>query len=231
MPPVHYKKDASCPTSCKDPAACKRIQETSALAHTIVEKLGEKRKIFQGMSLTLVGSVKEGTRAFFSDEADLHLSLNKELKEFFTFDIENQKLMVTESVENPNHIEHKEGIAPYIMDDNSFDVKKFFNDFLSDLYGIVSTLELDPEKFKMCPLTVDYIPCLKCMVDDWGEPQARRCRHVPGCQPHAKGEETCGCKEYTSPSFSRTKIGMAFHLCWRYPDGTVFHIDFDFNVQ
>ena len=32
----------------------------------------------------------------------------------------------------------------------------------------------------------------------------------------------CGCREYTSPSLTWSKVGVVLHLQWREEDGTLF---------
>ena len=100
----------------------------------------------------------------------------------------------------------------------------------------------------MEPPTTSYEPCLRCMLTtERGRPQARRCRHRPDCDPHRDGlaeckngctescesfshERTCNCKEYTSPSLTITKIGVALHVKFALKDGSFSFIDCDINI-
>ena len=103
-------------------------------------------------------------------------------------------------------------------------------------------------RFTMEPPTTSYEPCLRCMLTtETGRPQARRCRHRPDCEPHRDGvaeclngctdrcesfshERTCNCQEYTSPSLTITKIGVALHVKFLQRDGSFTFIDCDINI-
>ena len=97
----------------------------------------------------------------------------------------------------------------------------------------------------MKPLKLDYEPCLRCMeVSGDGKLQAKRCRHRADCLAHHEGGKpeceqgcsgicnyfshlkTCQCKEFSNPSITTTKIGIAIHV--EFPDGTM--VDCDINV-
>ena len=100
----------------------------------------------------------------------------------------------------------------------------------------------------MLPLTTNYEPCLRCMVtNDTGRPQTRRCRHLADCKPHKEGlpecldgcedlcqlfshKRTCACQEFTSPSLTITKIGVAIHVKFILEDGSFRHVDCDLNI-
>ena len=98
----------------------------------------------------------------------------------------------------------------------------------------------------MEPPTTSYEPCLRCMLTtETGRPQARRCRHRPDCEPHRDGvaeclngcrcesfshERPCNCQEYTSPSLTITKIGVALHVKFLCRDGSYTFIDCDINI-
>ena len=43
-------------------------------------------------------------------------------------------------------------------------------------------------------------------------------------------ERTCNCQEYTSPSLTITKIGVALHVKFALKDGSYSHIDCDINI-
>ena len=109
-------------------------------------------------------------------------------------------------------------------------------------------MEVKHHKFTMEPPTTSYEPCLRCMLTtETGRPQARRCRHRPDCEPHRDGmaeclngckdrcesfshERTCNCQEYTSPSLTITKIGVALHVKFALKDGSSSYIDCDINI-
>ena len=216
-----------CPKACIQKRSCQRIRETFKLVKIIIKRLGEINPIFDGMELTIIGSVREGSRVFFNDEVDLHLSLNEDLKDFTCFDKMTQKLMMKSN--------HK--AKDYTTNRGEFRSRKFFMDFLQGLYEIVSNLQL-PEDFTMKPLTTNFSPCLICMKIQYGEPQAYRCRHVPGCQVHLRckcedKEECschCSCRQFSTPSLTHSKIGAVLHLEWVETDGTTVNLDCDLNV-
>ena len=85
LPKVHANFD-KCFFNCDQKQSCRRIRETKRLVDLIAEELGRKNKVFEGMSVTLIGSTREGSRVFYHDEVDVHLSLSEEFKEFAFFD-------------------------------------------------------------------------------------------------------------------------------------------------
>ena len=220
-----------CPDVCVQKRSCQRIRETYNLVKIIIKRLEEINPIFQGMQLTIVGSVREGSQVFYNDEVDLHLSLNEDLKSFTYFEKETQCLMI-----KPNHKSEK-NTKEYTTNTNKFNSEKFFMDFLQSVYEIVSNLKL-PKEFTMKPLTTNFIPCLICMKMQFGKPQAYRCRHVHDCQVHSRchcedREECschCSCREFSSPSLTYSKIGAVLHLEWLETDGTTVNLDCDLNV-
>ena len=110
------------------------------------------------------------------------------------------------------------------------------------------TGQVTHHEFTMEPPTTSYEPCLRCMLTtETGRPQARRCRHRPDCEPHRDGvseclngckdicesfshERTCNCQEYTSPSLTITKIGVALHVKFDLKDGSYSYVDCDINI-
>ena len=48
----------------------------------------------------LTGSIREHTRAFFNNEVDVHISLNKVLRNWFFFDQDNQQLRANKNLED-----------------------------------------------------------------------------------------------------------------------------------
>ena len=69
-------KPMLCPSDCSQKQSCQRIRETLGLVNIIKSKLGEKSTVFEGIEVSMIGSTREGSRAFFKDEVDIHLSLN-----------------------------------------------------------------------------------------------------------------------------------------------------------
>ena len=51
-----------------------------------------------------------------------------------------------------------------------------------------------------------------------------RCRHRPGCKTH---DDSCDCREFTSPSLSHTRSGAVLHLEWVEENGARFNLDVD----
>ena len=55
-------------------------------------------------------------------------------------------------------------------------------------------------------------------------PETVRCRHRPGCKSH---DDSCDCREFTSPSLSHTRSGAVLHLEWVEENGARFNLDVD----
>ena len=54
-----------------------------------------------------------------------------------------------------------------------------------------------------------------------------------GCKDRCESfshERTCNCQEYTSPSLTITKIGVALHVKFALKDGSYSFIDCDINI-
>ena len=217
----------SCPVLCSQKKSCLRIRETYKLVQIIIKQLEKNNPVFK---LTIIGSVREGSRVFSNDEADLHLSLNEGLKRFTYFDNSSQQLMFKTGHKGKNTKE-------YMTENYQFKSTKFALDFLQCVYEIISNLKL-PEDFTMKPLSTNFSPCLICMKMQYGEPQAYRCQHVPDCPVHIrcqcedreKCSCRCDCKQFSSPSLTHSKIGAVLHLEWVETDGTTFNLDCDLNV-
>ena len=198
VPEVHVGEEIQeCPNTCPQKKSCVRIREVYRLIQIIVKKLSECDDVFHDLGITLIGSLREGTRIFKSDEIDIHLSLNEEkFRDRAEYDAVNQKLF---------------------LDGKEFECNKFFELFLTSVHGIVENIKL-PDNFTMKSLKTNYEPCLLCMKIEDGEAQAYRCRHVPDCAVHkeCRCDKDCSCKceckEYTSPSLTRSKIGAALHF-------------------
>ena len=97
LPKAHFdetepNRPMVCPSDCSQKQSCQRIREILALAHQVARKVGERNKVFEGLEVSLIGSTREGSRAFFNDEVDTHLSLNNDLKKLCFFGVEEQAL-------------------------------------------------------------------------------------------------------------------------------------------
>ena len=118
------------------------------------------------MSHAVVGSIKEGTRVFDVDEADIMLSLPYRHEKYLTFDKETQAIRFVGN-ETP-----EECILNYKKENGELDSTKLFMDFLSSIHRIISTLD-HPNALglTMDPLSTSYHPCLVCMNVVWDMPQ------------------------------------------------------------
>ena len=175
-----------CPSDCSQKQSCQRIRETLGLVHLVARKLGERSKIFEGIELSMIGSTREGSRAFYNDEVDTHLSLSNDLKKFCFFDKEEQAL----KRRDPRKDQMPEDIAKYFDDKNVFKGKEYFYDFVASVHSIISTLDL-PSEFSMLPLKTSYTPCTRCMTLGKSGLQVMRCRHKSDCEQHKR----CRCEE------------------------------------
>ena len=228
-------ENMDCPADCTQMRSCQRIRETLELVHLITRGLGERSKVFEGIEVSMIGSTREGSRVFYNDEVDIHLSLNHDLKQFCFFDVKNQIL----KRRDPNADRMNNEVTKYFDNaDNNFLPKKLFYDFVYNTQSIISTLKL-PDSFTMLPLTTSFNPCTRCMTLGLKGLQVMRCRHKAGCKQHnmcrckepTKCEclDECGCMEYASPSITWSKVGVVLHLQWREEDGGLFTIDCDLN--
>ena len=258
--PIHWDPYSvppytACPLECLQTDLCKKMREIYALIEWIVATMGEINPVFKlgkDRRPSLVGSLKEGTRCFFVDELDVHVSLNKRLRKFCYFDTERQQLKVKRENVTDEVKQSFTLISKYLKED-VFDCEAFFADFVDTLVKAIRRIDLSlgfylkgkHHEFTMLPLTLDYTPCLRCMdVSEEGRPHAKRCRHhkdcaahhdqgLPECMNNCIGvcdffshERTCNCKMFTSPSVTITKIGAAIHV--GFSDGTT--VDCDLNV-
>ena len=161
----------------------------------------------------MIGSTSEGSRAFYNDEVDTHLSLNHGFNKFCFFDVKEQAL----KRRDPCTDEMLDDVAKYFDADNVFKTEQYFYDFVASVHSIISTLEL-PSNFLMLPLTTSFHPCTKCMKIGLSGLQVMRCRHKSDCEQHKRCRceepskceclEECGCREYASPSLTWSKVGM-----------------------
>jgi len=140
--------------------------------------------------------MKENTRAFYNNEIDVHISLNKVHRNNVWFDTENQQLRVKAD----KILSSKDHIKRY-FDNGIFNCKRYTLDFLEAVDQVVNTIEVPDGSSlggKMLPLSTSYEPCLRCMVTkDPGRPQARRCRHRSDCKTHKEDKPEClnGCPD------------------------------------
>ena len=188
--------------------------------------LGRINPVFKNMTLSIIGSLSEDSRAFNPDEMDLHLSLNEDLKPITDFNPVTQRLMFK--------ADHRPGqnTREYRKHNGEFDCLKYSEDFMKAVKEIVDRKALQASSFKMKPLTTDFIPCCTCMKMVYNEPQAYRCRHVPDCQVHiqcqCQDKEdcrcSCNCKQFTAPSLTFSKVGAVLHLQWKNTDGSTFNL-------
>ena len=246
LPEAH--PDRKCPTDCVQKDQCSKVQQAFHLVKMIVSEMGEIDPVFKlgkGRHPSIVGSLKEGTRCFFLNELDVHMSLNKRLRKFCYFDVEKQQLRVTNTA--------TEDVKKYANEEGLFDCDAFFEGFVDALIKAVRNIDIsqgysisgEHKKFTLLPLNLRYNPCLRCMdTSDHGRPRARRCRHqancsahhiqsLPECEDGCAGDcnffshkRTCNCEESTSPCLTLTKIGVALHL--QFEDDS--RMDCDLNV-
>ena len=154
----------------------------------VILQLGEEGKVFEGLGASMIGSTREGSRAFYNDELDIHLALNNDLKQFCFFDVKEQALKKRDPA--PGTPEMPEDVAKYFDDRNIFKTGKYFFDFVSSVHSIISTLDL-PSEFSMLPLKTSYTPCTRCMTLGKSGLQVMRCRHKSDCEQHKR----CRCEE------------------------------------
>ena len=99
IPTIHVgvTKDGNvykaCIEDCSQKKSCERMREVFSLVKIIIGKLGEINPVFKEILLTIIGSVREGSRVFYPDEIDLHLSLSEAIKPIFYFEHSTQRLM------------------------------------------------------------------------------------------------------------------------------------------
>ena len=151
-----------------------------------------------GLDMTLIGSMKEGTKLFRNEEMDLHLSLQSTFLNKTRFDAQTQELYVNDQI---------------------FRCQEFVQFYMESLKHVLNKIEL-PKTFSMLPLKTSYSPCLRCMKITNGRVQVYRCHHQPECEIHSNNNcedmqdcpHECDCKSFTSPSLGWSKIGAVLHL-------------------
>ena len=133
------------------------------------------------------------------------LSLPYHHKKYLTFDTETQSIRFVDGGWPDK------SILEYKKENGEFDGYKFYIDYLTSVHKIISTLE-PPNALglTMDPLSTVYHPCLVCMNTEWSLPQSTRCYHQPDCPiEDNKHMSSCGCKLFTHPSLTHSKIGTA----------------------
>ena len=175
LPKVHVSDNEEpiemCPLDCSQKQSCLRIRKTLRLVKVVTQKLGEKNQVFEGLEVSMIGSTREGSRAFYNHEVDIHLSLNHDLIKLCYFDVEVQALLKrgNSGARNPD-------VAKYFDNtNNTFLPGKFFHDFVSFVHSIISALKM-PNNFSMLPLTTSFQPCTKCMTTGLREAPAKKKR-------------------------------------------------------
>ena len=235
LPKAHIAEDGlECPSHCTQMESCQEIREAHNVVDLIVSELGRRSKFFEDIEVSIIGSVREGSRVFFNDEVDIHLALNHEFSQFSYFDASDQVVKARSSSKSTI----ADGVEHFFDENNVFQAREYFYHFVASVHSIISTLELPPG-FSMLPLTTSFSPCTTCMSLGLRGLQVMRCQHKVDCEQHnnckcknarkCKCSDECGCKEFASPSLTWSKVGVVLHLQWRRKDGTLWTIDCDLN--
>ena len=242
VPPVHYQKD-NCPEDCPQENICIRIRQVVALLDQVLEILSKDQPIFKNAVTKIVGSLKESTKIGKIDEADLLLVCDGKLKQYFSFDKKQQRLKINARMGNvPDWIKiflsddelvEPENDAMYNKTLGYLNEKLYFKTFMKGFYEVIKSGTLDlPEGLT---LSTEYTPCDVCTNKENTREQIVRCRHQADCEDHKKKmrdtnhEETCNCREYTSPCLTFSKIGLVLHLQFTQKDRGILNLDIDIN--
>merc|ERR1711911_201483 len=105
VPPVHAEEE--CPGDCRQKEDCNRLRQVYFLVRLLVAKMGEINPVFNlgaNRHPSIIGSMKEHTRTFLNNEVDVHISLNKVLRNKFYFDRVNQELKANDNLVEGDHI-------------------------------------------------------------------------------------------------------------------------------
>ena len=146
LPKALYE-EATCPVVCGQKQNCHRIRETMSLVDLIVAELGKRNKVLENIKFSMIGSTREGSRAFYNDEVNVHLSLSDDLNNYCFFELKEQDLKRRDPGKDKMH----EDLTKYFDDRNIFQCGLYFHDFVASVHAIISNLEL-PEDFTMnCP--------------------------------------------------------------------------------
>ena len=136
VPPVHAEEE--CPRDCRQKEDCDRLRQVYFLVRLLVAKMGEINPVFRlgaNRHPSIIGSMKERTRTFFNNEVDMHISLNKSLRNWFYFDQDNQQLRTNKNLEG-------EPIGKYVSNEGVFNCIKFSLDFLECLEIVLGKVDL-----------------------------------------------------------------------------------------
>jgi hypothetical protein len=203
---------------------CGIMRESTRIAETIAQKLGQKDRIFEGLIYIVVGSLKEQTRMFDLDEMDVSFLASKKVTKGLHYDRINQVINIRPDLPADHPL------APYKDENNNFNAKKYFDQFLTHVYEIIQEMEENwppvPGLTMMEKLSVQYKPC--CFKEDFTILQPVRCKHRADCRDHSNDDDDC--QEYNSQSITRSKIGVVLHMAFRLTEGTVHHVDMDLCV-
>ena len=135
-----------------------------SLVHLIVGQLRERHKVSEGIEVSKVGITREGSRAFFYGEVDVHLSLKEYFKKFSFFDLKQNVLR-----RGPSRATNPEDCDKYFDENNFLKPDLYFLDFVAFVHLIISTLVL-PGNFTMVHdhqaqgAAGDEVPAQKCRV-------------------------------------------------------------------
>ena len=192
-----------CPGDCREKENCSHLREVYYIAELIKEKLGNHEFmgygfIFKDLGMQLIGSLKEGTKIFCTDELDIHLSLNSLKSKDVKFLPEKQIIKVN---------------------GEEFPSKDYAVFFFQCIKKTLDTIKI-PKEFSMIPPTTSYSPCLYCTDTTDEEPQPKRCHHKSDCLIHSKKNckdfenfpFECQCKNFANPSIGWSKIGAVLHF-------------------
>ena len=233
---IHYETE-NCPENCKQKFLCKKARYTIHLLEFIVKEISKKFKIFEGVQIQMIGSIKEETRIGTIDEADTILLHSEEkekiLKDILEYNRMEQKLKVRRRKFNNDtkqwiSLELPDELKPFISTERLsaidveqyyglFDESKYFKVFIDEFCQVIRDHPVIPE-IPGLKLTLNYTPCAICEDSTNIVKKHVRCRHRPGCEEHKKirthenYQEQCDCREFSSPSLSYSKIGYKSHL-------------------
>ena len=206
---LHMKEvhDDKCSDGCPQKAGCQRMRQVRALVERLAKKLESKSPFYKGITTKMVGSLSERARVFHMDEMDIHFWFDEKKRHQISFDAKTQRASTESSL--------------YRKDNNELDTERLFFDFLENIYEILPSLEVSPG---MKSLSTVFTPCLCCMRSDGTRPETVRCRHRVDCRAH---DDSCNCREFTSPSLTHTRSGAVLHLEWNQKGGAKFNVDVD----
>ena len=192
--------------------------------------------------------MKEETKIFKIDEADVLLAADEKIKKYFSFDKHQQRIKIRKQYDEDYRVQDlPDWLEIFLSEDDFVDSEEdpsrryhgylneelYYKTFMNEFYEVINSGALElPEGLS---LSSDYTPCEVCTNKDNAREQFVRCRHQPDCQDHKKKmtdrnhEETCNCRVFTSPCLSFSKIGLALHLEFTQPGGDLLNLDIDIN--